>query len=75
MRTATCSSCSTWCWRSASRAATRVIENGRAQLDSVRERLVQMLRQSRGTYEKALSPRWQGVEQRVARLHEGCRSG
>jgi len=49
----------------------RVLENGRAQLDSVRERLVQMLRQSRGTYEKALSPRWQGVEQRVARLHEG----
>jgi type VI secretion system protein ImpK len=49
----------------------RVLDNGRAQLDSVRERLVQMLRQSRGTYEKALSPRWQGVEQRVARLHEG----
>ena len=37
----------------------------------MRERLVQMLRQSRGTYEKALSPRWQGVEQRVAKLHEG----
>jgi type VI secretion system protein ImpK len=37
----------------------------------VRERLVQMLRQSRGSYEKALSPRWQGVEQREARLHEG----
>jgi len=49
----------------------RVLDNGRAQLDSVRERLVQMLRQSRGTYEKALSPRWEGVEQRVARLHEG----
>ena len=49
----------------------RVLDNGRAQLDSVRERLVQMLRQSRGTYEKALSPRWQGVEQRVAKLHEG----
>ena len=42
----------------------RVLDNGRAQLDSVRERLAQMLRQSRGTYEKALSPRWQGVEQR-----------
>jgi len=49
----------------------RVLDNGRAQLDSVRERLVQMLRQSRGSYEKALSPRWQGVEQREARLHEG----
>jgi len=49
----------------------RVLDNGRAQLDSVRERLVQMLRQSRGTYEKALSPRWQGVEQRVAKMHEG----
>ena len=49
----------------------RVLDNGRAQLDSVRERLVQMLRQSLGTYEKALSPRWQGVEQRVAKMHEG----
>jgi type VI secretion system protein ImpK len=49
----------------------RVLDNGRAQLDSVRERLVQMLRQSRGSYEKALSPRWQGVEQREAWLHEG----
>ena len=49
----------------------RVLDNGRAQLDSVRERLMQMLRQSRGSYEKALSPRWQGVEQREARLHEG----
>jgi len=49
----------------------RVLDNGRVQLDSVRERLVQMLRQSRGTYEKALSPRWQGVEQRVAKMHEG----
>jgi type VI secretion system protein ImpK len=49
----------------------RVLDNGRAQLDSVRERLVQMLRQGRGSYEKALSPRWQGVEQREAKLHEG----
>jgi type VI secretion system protein ImpK len=49
----------------------RVVDNGRAQLDSVRERLVQMLRQSRGSYEKALSPRWQGVEQREARLTDG----
>ena len=49
----------------------RVLDNGRAQLDSVRERLIQMLRQSRGSYEKTLSPRWQGVEQREAKLHEG----
>jgi type VI secretion system protein ImpK len=49
----------------------RVVDNGRAQLDSVRERLIQMLRQSRGSYEKALSPRWEGVEQREARLSDG----
>jgi type VI secretion system protein ImpK len=49
----------------------RVIDNGRAQLDGVRQRLVQLLRQGRASYDKALSPRWQGVEQRVARLRDG----
>ena len=39
----------------------KVLDNGRAQLDSVRERLAQMLRQQQGAPEKALSPQWQGV--------------
>ena len=49
----------------------RVIDNGRAQLDSMRERLVQLLRQGRPGLEKALSPRWQGEPQQVAKLHDG----
>lgn len=39
----------------------RVIDNGRAQLDGVRSRLSQMLRQGH-TPDTALSPRWQGAE-------------
>ena len=48
----------------------RVIENGRAQLDGVRERLAKLLKQSRGTYDPALSPRWQGVPAQDARLRD-----
>jgi type VI secretion system protein ImpK len=39
----------------------RVVQNGQAQLDSLRERLAQLLRQQAGEYERDLSPRWQGV--------------
>jgi type VI secretion system protein ImpK len=39
----------------------RVVDNGRAQLDGVRARLAQMLRQGQ-TPDPALSPRWQGAE-------------
>ncbi|MFG6413058.1 DotU family type VI secretion system protein [Roseateles sp. DC23W] len=39
----------------------RVIDNGRAQLDGVRSRLAQMLRQGQAP-DPALSPRWQGAE-------------
>jgi type VI secretion system protein ImpK len=49
----------------------RVLDNGRAQLDSVRERLVQLLRQGRPAYEKALSPRWKGEKPEVAKLRDG----
>ena len=49
----------------------RVIDNGRAQLDSVRQRLAQLLSQSRGAYEKALSPHWEGVPAVGARLRDG----
>jgi type VI secretion system protein ImpK len=48
----------------------RVIQNGQAQLDSVRQRLSQMLRQGR-TAEKALAVRWQGETGRGQRLTDG----
>ncbi|MDB6000946.1 MAG: hypothetical protein JWP52_2645, partial [Rhizobacter sp.] len=49
----------------------RVLDNGRAQLDSVRERLAQMLAQARGEHDKALSPHWQGVPVAAAKLRDG----
>ncbi|GGY36762.1 DotU family type VI secretion system protein [Pseudoduganella albidiflava] len=39
----------------------RVLDNGRAQLEALRERLALLLRKVRGEYERDLSPRWQGV--------------
>ncbi len=39
----------------------RVQDNGRSQLDVLRERLAQMLNRERGEYEHDLSPRWRGV--------------
>lgn len=39
----------------------RVIDNGRAQLEVLRERLAQILRKTAGEYERDLSPRWKGV--------------
>ncbi len=46
----------------------RVIDNGRAQLDSVRERLAQLLRKERGNYERELSPHWQGTGEKRSRF-------
>jgi type VI secretion system protein ImpK len=48
----------------------RVMDNGEAQLDSVRQRLAQMLGRGRSP-ERALSPRWQGVAARRDRLVDG----
>ena len=39
----------------------RVLQNGQAQLDSLRERLAQLLRQQTGEYERDLSPHWRGA--------------
>jgi len=39
----------------------RVIDNGRAQLETLRERLAQILRKTQGEYERDLSPRWHGA--------------
>lgn len=38
----------------------RVIDNGRAQLDAVRDRLAQILKKGRGDYSHALAEHWQG---------------
>jgi type VI secretion system protein ImpK len=39
----------------------RVMENGRAQLDTLRERLQQLIARERGPYEQELSLRWRGA--------------
>ena len=39
----------------------RIIDGGKAQLEAVRERLAQILRQQRGDYAPALAQHWQGV--------------
>ncbi|MDP3084327.1 MAG: DotU family type VI secretion system protein [Rubrivivax sp.] len=49
----------------------RVLDNGRAQLDSVRERLAQMLRQQAGPFDKSLSTQWQGLAAAPRRLRDG----
>lgn len=49
----------------------RVLDNGRAQLDSIRERLALKLRELAGPAEKTLSPQWQGAARPVARLTDG----
>ena len=49
----------------------KVLDNGKAQLDSVRERLAQMLRQNSGDADKTLSTQWQGVAAAPMRLRDG----
>jgi type VI secretion system protein ImpK len=49
----------------------RVLNDGKAQLESLRVRLSQMLRGSRADGDKTLSPRWEGVPAKVARLRDG----
>lgn len=39
----------------------RVIENGKTQLNALRGRIYQTIRQQRGEFERDLSPRWRGV--------------
>jgi type VI secretion system protein ImpK len=48
----------------------RVVDNGRAQLEAVRDRLAQILRQQRGDYPAALAQHWQ-VEATRQRRHVG----
>lgn len=42
----------------------QVLVNGKSSIDTLRERLAQMLRKQQGEYERALSPHWQGVSVR-----------
>jgi type VI secretion system protein ImpK len=46
----------------------QVLDNGKAALEALRERLAQMLRKQQGEYERALSPHWQGVSIRRTTL-------
>jgi type VI secretion system protein ImpK len=49
----------------------RVLNDGKAQLESLRIRLSQMLRGNRGDGDKTLSPRWEGVPVKTASLGAG----
>jgi type VI secretion system protein ImpK len=49
----------------------KVLNDGKAQLDSVRERLAGKLRELAGPAERELSPQWQGVAAAPARLSDG----
>ena len=49
----------------------RVLNDGKSQLDGIRVRLSQMLKQGRPEPDKALSPRWQGVPAKVKKLGHG----
>ncbi len=49
----------------------KVVNDGKAQLDSVRERLAGKLRELAGPAERTLSPHWQGVMAAPARLTDG----
>jgi type VI secretion system protein ImpK len=46
----------------------RLIENGRTQLETIRERLEQMIRAQRPSIERALSPHWQPAPRERKRL-------
>jgi type VI secretion system protein ImpK len=49
----------------------RVLDNGKGQLDGVRQRLAQLLKQGRPEPDKALSIRWQGEAAQAERLGDG----
>ncbi|MBU2408641.1 MAG: DotU family type VI secretion system protein, partial [Gammaproteobacteria bacterium] len=48
----------------------RVLDNGRAQLDSVRQRLAELIAKDRPPVEAELSPHWRGQRAGSARLRE-----
>lgn len=46
----------------------RVVDNGKAQLNELRNRIYQSIRQQRGEFERDLSPHWQGVARKPKAL-------
>lgn len=46
----------------------RVIDNGKAHLDALRERVAQLLHKERGEYERDLSPHWQAAPIKRAKI-------
>ncbi|PZQ54448.1 MAG: type VI secretion system protein TssL, partial [Variovorax paradoxus] len=48
----------------------RVLDNGKAQIDTVRQRLADLIRRERPAVEPALSPHWRGQGGGTARLRE-----
>ncbi len=48
----------------------RVLDNGKAQLDTVRQRLADLIRKDRPALEPALSPHWRGQGGGTARLRD-----
>jgi type VI secretion system protein ImpK len=49
----------------------RVIDNGRAQLDTVRQRLAEIVRKDRAAIEPDLSPHWRGQDMAKSRSTDG----
>jgi type VI secretion system protein ImpK len=49
----------------------RVIDNGRAQLDTVRQRLSEIIRKDRAPIEPDLSPHWRGQDMTKSRVTDG----
>jgi type VI secretion system protein ImpK len=46
----------------------RIVDDGPRQLEAIRQRLLSIIRQQRGEYERELSPSWQGVPVAETRL-------
>lgn len=46
----------------------RVVDNGRAQLDALRDRVYNVIRRERGEFDRDLSPHWRGVQKKAKPL-------
>jgi type VI secretion system protein ImpK len=46
----------------------RVVDNGRAQLDALRDRVYNIIRRERGEFDRDLSPHWRGVQKKAKPL-------
>jgi type VI secretion system protein ImpK len=48
----------------------RILDNGRSQLESLRDELFRTIRTYRGDYERELSPHWHGLHTKMSRLRQ-----